>query len=59
VRHESPFDAGRSGGVVEQGFNIRLCDQGEDNDTYYTHLGAALDHKPQMTWTNGALVTML
>jgi len=37
-------------GVVEQGFNIpTYAIQGEDNDTYYTHLGAALDHKPQMT----------
>jgi adenosylhomocysteinase len=34
--------------------------KGEDNDTYYTHLRAALDHKPQMTMDDGAdLVTML
>jgi adenosylhomocysteinase len=34
--------------------------KGEDNDTYYSHLSAALDHKPQMTMDDGAdLVTML
>jgi adenosylhomocysteinase len=34
--------------------------KGEDNDTYYTHLRAALDHKPQFTMDDGAdLVTML
>ena len=34
--------------------------KGEDNATYYAHLGAALDHKPQITMDDGAdLVTML
>jgi adenosylhomocysteinase len=34
--------------------------KGEDNATYYTHLAAALDHKPQMTMDDGAdLVTLL
>jgi adenosylhomocysteinase len=34
--------------------------KGEDNETYYTHLAAALEHKPQMTMDDGAdLVTML
>jgi adenosylhomocysteinase len=34
--------------------------KGEDNETYYSHLRAALDHKPQMTMDDGAdLVTML
>jgi adenosylhomocysteinase len=34
--------------------------KGEDHDTYYTHLRAALDHKPQFTMDDGAdLVTML
>src|ERR1700684_92497 len=34
--------------------------KGEDHDTYYSHLEAALDHKPQMTMDDGAdLVTML
>jgi adenosylhomocysteinase len=34
--------------------------KGEDNDTYYSHLRVALDHKPQMTMDDGCdLVTML
>jgi len=34
--------------------------KGEDNATYYAHLSAALDHKPQVTMDDGAdLVTML
>ena len=34
--------------------------KGEDNETYYAHLRAALDHRPQMTMDDGAdLVTML
>ena len=32
--------------------------KGEDNDTYYSHLNAALDHNPQVTMDDGAdLVT--
>jgi len=34
--------------------------KGEDNETYYSHLRAALEHKPQMTMDDGCdLVTML
>jgi adenosylhomocysteinase len=34
--------------------------KGEDNDTYYAHIGAALDHRPNFTMDDGAdLVTML
>src|ERR1700688_3617706 len=34
--------------------------KGEDNATYYSHLDAALDHKPQLTMDDGAdLVTAL
>ncbi len=34
--------------------------KGEDGDTYYSHIGAALDHKPQLTMDDGAdLVTQL
>jgi adenosylhomocysteinase len=34
--------------------------KGEDNATYYSHLNAAVDHKPQMTMDDGAdLVTLL
>jgi adenosylhomocysteinase len=33
--------------------------KGEDNDTYYSHILAALDHKPQITMDDGAdLVTI-
>jgi adenosylhomocysteinase len=34
--------------------------KGENNETYYAHLSAALEHKPQMTMDDGAdLVTLL
>ncbi len=34
--------------------------KGENNETYYSHLAATLDHKPQITMDDGAdLVTML
>jgi adenosylhomocysteinase len=34
--------------------------RGEDNDTYYGHIEAALDHRPQMTMDDGAdLVSVL
>ncbi len=34
--------------------------RGEDNDTYYSHIEAALDHRPEMTMDDGAdLVSVL
>src|ERR1700693_1297465 len=34
--------------------------KGEDNDTYYSHILAAIDHKPHITMDDGAdLVTLL
>ncbi|MGB7590415.1 MAG: adenosylhomocysteinase [Terriglobia bacterium] len=34
--------------------------KGEDKDTYYSHIGSALDHKPQITMDDGAdLVTTI
>jgi adenosylhomocysteinase len=34
--------------------------KGEDNDTYYSHIGSALEHRPNFTMDDGAdLVTML
>src|SRR3954454_8884855 len=34
--------------------------KGEDNDTYYQHIMAAIDHKPQITMDDGAdLVSIL
>src|SRR5512144_1350595 len=41
-------------------FNIPVfAIKGEDNDTYYQHIMAALDHKPNLTMDDGAdLVTI-
>jgi len=46
---------------LNRDFNIpTYAIKGEDNDTYYSHLRAALEHKPQFTMDDGAdLVTML
>ena len=46
---------------LNRDFNIpTYAIKGEDNETYYSHLSTALDHKPQMTMDDGAdLVTML
>lgn len=46
---------------LNRDFNIpTYAIKGEDNETYYSHLRAALDHNPQMTMDDGAdLVTML
>ena len=46
---------------LNRDFNIpTYAIKGEDNDTYYSHLSAALEHKPQFTMDDGAdLVTML
>jgi len=46
---------------LNRDFNIpTYAIKGEDNETYYSHLRAALDHKPQLTMDDGAdLVTML
>jgi len=39
--------------LVKSGFPV-FCIKGEDNKTYYKHIMAALDHKPQMTIDDGA-----
>jgi adenosylhomocysteinase len=46
---------------LNRDFNIpTYAIKGEDNDTYYSHLRAALEHQPQMTMDDGAdLITML
>ena len=46
---------------LNRDFNIpTYAIKGEDNETYYSHLRAALEHKPQFTMDDGAdLVTML
>ncbi len=40
--------------LVNHSKSRRLRIKGEDNVTYYKHLRAALDHKPQMTMDDGA-----
>src|SRR6266700_3046846 len=45
--------------VKDYGISV-FAIKGEDNDTYYSHIMAALDHKPQITMDDGAdLVTIL
>src|SRR5262249_45820787 len=46
--------------LLNRDFNIlTYAIKGEDNETYYSHLSAALEHKSQFTMDDGAdLVTM-
>src|SRR5712672_1116469 len=45
--------------VRDQGIPV-FAIKGEDNDTYYNHILAAIDHKPHITMDDGAdLVTIL
>src|SRR6202158_5975318 len=45
--------------VRDQGISV-FAIKGEDNDTYYNHILAAIDHKPQTTVDEGAdLVSVL
>ncbi len=45
--------------VRDHGISV-FAIKGEDNDTYYNHILAALDHKPQITMDDGAdLVSIL
>src|SRR5918998_1115622 len=45
--------------LVEEGIPV-FAIKGEDNDTYYRHINAALDHRPQVVIDDGAdVVTML
>src|SRR5580704_7136311 len=39
--------------VSEFGISV-FAIKGEDNDTYYSHIEAAVDHKPQLTMDDGA-----
>ncbi len=39
--------------VVHEGIPV-FAIKGEDNDTYYKHIHAALDHRPQITMDDGA-----
>src|SRR4030088_568895 len=45
--------------VRDQGISV-FAIKGEDNDTYYNHILAAIDHKPHVTMDDGCdLVTLL
>src|SRR4030081_2141870 len=45
--------------VRDQGISV-FAIKGEDNDTYYNHILAAIDHRPHITMDDGAdLVTIL
>jgi adenosylhomocysteinase len=39
--------------VVDHGIQVHAI-KGEDNDTYYRHIQAALEHRPQVTMDDGA-----
>jgi adenosylhomocysteinase len=39
--------------VEEHGISV-FAIRGEDNDTYYSHIEAAVDHRPQLTMDDGA-----
>jgi adenosylhomocysteinase len=39
--------------VVDHGIEV-FATRGEDRDTYYGHINAALDHRPQLTMDDGA-----
>ena len=62
MRLQSVVDAGRRGGFIgATRSNIpTYAIKGEDNKSYYSHLRAALDHKPVITMDDGAdLVSLL
>ena len=55
VRLQPALDAGRRGGLLVRDYGIPVfAIKGEDNDTYYSHIMAALDHKPHITMDDGA-----
>ena len=61
VRLQSAEHAGRGGGVAGQARRIPVfAIKGEDHKTYYEHINAVLDTKPQITMDDGAdLVSIL
>ena len=56
VRLQPALDPGRRGrGPRGQDFGIPIyAIKGEDNDTYYKHIAAALEHQPHITMDDGA-----
>jgi adenosylhomocysteinase len=49
----STTDAAAASLVAHQGISV-FAIKGEDSDTYYRHIAAALDHRPTMTMDDGA-----
>ena len=39
--------------IVDEGISVYAI-KGEDEQTYFRHIHAALDHQPHMTWTTAA-----
>ena len=55
----STTDAAAASLVADHGISV-FAIKGEDSDTYYRHIAAALDHRPTMTMDDGAdLVSVL
>jgi adenosylhomocysteinase len=49
----STADAAAASLVADQGISV-FAIKGEDSDTYYRHIAAALEHRPTMTMDDGA-----
>ena len=49
----STSDAAAAALVVEHGMSV-FAIKGEDSDTYYRHIAAAVDHRPTLTMDDGA-----
>jgi adenosylhomocysteinase len=49
----STTDAAAASLVADHGISV-FAIKGEDSETYYRHIGAALDHRPTMTMDDGA-----
>jgi adenosylhomocysteinase len=49
----STSDAAAAALVVDHGISV-FAIKGEDNETYYRHIAAALDHRPTITMDDGA-----
>ena len=55
LRQQPALDAGRRGGLADRATTASpiYAIKGEDEQTYYRHIHAALDHAPQMTMDDG------
>jgi len=55
VRVEPAVDAGDVAAALVEEYDIScFAIKGENNDTYYAHIEAAVDHKPHFTMDDGA-----